>query len=557
MTQTQPWWQTTTIYQIYPRSYADSNGDGIGDLRGIISKLDYLHDLGFETLWISPFFRSPQQDFGYDISDYLDVASEYGTMADVDELLREVHARGMRVLFDLVLNHTSIEHLWFQESRSSRGNPKRDWYLWRDGRPPSLFTPWAQRGARPPNNWKAIPGGSGWHFDGGTGQWYFANFLEFQPDLNWRNPDVKRTMLEIVRFWLEKGVDGFRLDIFHSVYKDARFRDNPFSLHFIPREGVAGFFQEYRYTLHQPETFALARELHGVLKAYEPERVTIGEVFGDDETVKRYLGEERDGLDMLFAWDLLNLRPTASFLRKVIRHYEALYPPPYTPVYVFGNHDRKRLLTRVGGDVRIAKLLALFQFTVRGVPVTYYGEEIGMEDGNFPAKTALDPLGQRYRWVPQFLLDALGLYVNRDGCRTPMQWDATENAGFCREGVSPWLPVHPNRRWANVKGQQGTEESLLLTYQKLLALRREQEPLRNGVLNLLEGPGIDRRMLVYTRESAGQLIVVAMNYSKKAVVFENPLACDRVLLAVGMEPPDALRVVEFPPLSGVVLGQGS
>ena len=521
-------------------------------MRGIISKLDYIHNLGFETIWVSPFFRSPQQDFGYDISDYLDVACEYGTMADAEDLIREVHARGMRVLFDLVLNHTSIEHPWFQESRSSRDNPKRDWYIWRDGRPPSICAPWTWRGDRPPNNWKAIPGGSGWHFDGVTGQWYFANFLEFQPDLNWRNPNVKRAMLDVIRFWLGKGVDGFRLDIFHSIYKDAQFRDNPFSLRFIPKEGVAGFFQKYRYNLHQPETFALARELHSILRSYDPERMMIGEVFGDDETVKRYIGEKRDGLDMLFAWDLLNIKPTAAFLREVIRHYEALYPPPFTPVYVFGNHDRKRLLSRIGGDLRIAKLLALFQFTVRGVPVTYYGEEIGMADGNFPAKTARDPIGQRYKWVPPFLLDALGLYVNRDGCRTPMQWDATQNAGFCREGISPWLPVHPNRQWVNVEAQQGAEESLLRTYQKLLALRREQDPLRNGVLNILDGPAIDQRLLVYTRESVNQLIVVVMNFSNKRVVFNNPLTCEQVLLTVGMEPPEALRVIAFPPFSGLV-----
>ena len=216
--------------------------------------------MGFETIWFSPFFCSPQQDFGYDISDYYDIAPEYGTFAETEELIQEVHARGMRVLFDLVLNHTSIQHPWFQESRSSRTNPKRGWYIWRDG-----------RGNRPPNNWKAIPGGSGWHYDEATDQWFYASFLPFQPDLNWRNPAVKQAMFDTVRFWLEKGVDGFRLDIFHSIYKDANFRDNPFSWHYVPKDDEAGFFQEWKYSLNQPEVFDLAKELRVLVDRYNPD----------------------------------------------------------------------------------------------------------------------------------------------------------------------------------------------------------------------------------------------------------------------------------------------
>jgi len=544
MTPEQPWWHTTTIYQIYPRSYADSNNDGLGDLRGIIAKLDYIQDLGFETLWISPFFASPQQDFGYDISGYLEIAPEYGTLAEVDELIQTVHSRGMRVLFDLVLNHTSSEHPWFQESRASRENPKRDWYLWKTG-----------KGKRPPNNWKAIPGGSGWHYDDASAQWYFANFLDCQPDLNWRNPAVKQAMLDVIRFWLDKGVDGFRLDIFHSVYKDARFRDNPFSPRYIPAEGMAGFFQKWKYSLHQPETYALAKELRSILKTYEPERMMVGEVFGDDETVKRYIGEDHDGFNLLFAWDLIHFKPTAPFLRGVIRHYEAQYPPPYTPVYVFGNHDRRRLISQVGGETRIAQLLALFQFTVRGVAVTYYGEEIGMEDGRFPARTARDPVGQQYQWAPQFLLDALGLYVNRDGCRTPMQWDDSQHAGFCEADAVPWLPVHANRKSASVQVQQGNNASLLNTYRRLLKVRWEQPALQNGILNLLEGPGIDKNLLVYTRENNPGFILIVVNFGKKPVKLQNPTRCNQVLLTVGMEPPRDCGIIEMPSLSGVVLGK--
>jgi alpha-glucosidase len=539
-----PWWQTTTIYQIYPRSYADSDNDGIGDLRGIISKLDYIQDLGFETIWISPFFRSPQQDFGYDVSDYLDVAPEYGTMTDVDNLINEVHARGMKILFDLVLNHTSIEHPWFQESRASRENPKRDWYIWRDG-----------RGKRPPNNWKAIPGGSAWHYDETTDQWYFTNFLPFQPDLNWRNPVVKQTMLDAVRFWLDKGVDGFRFDIFHSVYKDAQFRDNPFSPKFLPQEWVAGYFQKWIYNIHQPEAFTLAKELRAILDSGLFPRLMVGEVYGEDRLVKQYIGSDLNGFHMLFSWDLLNFRPTAEFLRKAIQHCETLYPEPYTPVYVFGNHDRKRLISQAGGDLSIAKLLALFQFTVRGVTVTYYGEEIGMEDGGFPASTALDPVGQRYKWIPQFLLDVLGVYVNRDGCRTPMQWDASKNAGFCDESALPWLPVHANRKWANVQDQLEDDGSLLNLYRTLLRLRRETPALRNGGLELLSDPAMDGNILAYRRDLGDDSVLVAINYGKKPVTFENPTGCNQVLLTVRMEKSADPKKIEFPPYSGIILGQ--
>jgi oligo-1,6-glucosidase/alpha-glucosidase len=543
MAQPLPWWQKTTIYQIYPRSFADSNNDGIGDLQGIISKLDYIQDLGFETIWLSPFFSSPQQDFGYDISDYKDVAPEYGTLADVENLITEVHTRGMRVLFDLVLNHTSIQHPWFLESRSIRDNPKRNWYIWRDG-----------RGTGPPNNWKAIPGGSGWHYDKPTDQWYFASFLPFQPDLNWHNPEVKQTMLDIFRFWLDKGVDGYRLDIFHSVYKDAQFRENPFSYRYLPESGVAGFFQEWKYSLHQPEAYELARELSTILGSYSPERIMVGEVFGKDLTIKEYIGDKLDGFNILFSWDLLNLKTGVPLLQDVIRHYEALFPSPYTPIYVFGNHDVKRLISQIGGDPLIAKLLALFQFTVRGLPVTYYGEEIGMADGNFPNGGSLDPIAQRYKHIPQFVKDLLGVYTNRDGCRTPMQWDDGLNAGFCNPGCTPWLPVHENRIRANVRTQKEDDDSILNTYRKLLSLRREVEALHEGSLELIDGPEVNKNLLVYKRQKESETVLIVINFGKKRVQFQNPTTCDRVLLTVGMGQPESLRVVQLPPFAGVILG---
>jgi alpha-glucosidase len=541
----QYWWQKTTIYQIYPRSFADSDDDGIGDLRGIISKLDYIQDLGFETIWVSPFFRSPQQDWGYDVSDHYSVAPEYGDAADADELIKAVHQRGMRILFDLVMNHTSIQHPWFQESRSSRDNPKRDWYIWKEG-----------DGQRPPNNWKAIPGGSGWHYDERTEQWYYASFLPFQPDLNFRNPDVKQAMFDVVRYWLDKGVDGFRLDIFHAIYEDAQFRDNPFAPVYVPSDhAAAGFFQKWKYNLNQPETFDLARELRAIADTYSPDRLLLGELFGNDDTIRRYLGERQDGLHLVFLWKLLQLEPNARFFRDVIRHYETHYPAPYVPVYVFGNHDQKRLISKIDHDARRAKLLALFQFTVRGVPVTYYGEEIGMAEGRLSAKTAKDPLGRRYAWVPDFFVDLLDLYVNRDGCRTPMQWNAGPNAGFCGQDVTPWLPVHENHETANVESELADDHSLLNVYRRLLRLRQDSAALKEGTIQLLDEEDMDKNLLAYRRKLDGEEILVAINFGNTPSGLYNRTACKRILFEIGQNAPPDPENITLPPYSGLVLSK--
>ena len=537
------WWQTTTIYQVYPRSFKDSDGDGIGDLQGIISRLDYIQDLGFETIWVSPFFASPQEDWGYDVSDFCSIAPEYGDMGAVEALIAAVHARGMRILFDLVMNHTSDQHPWFLESRSSRDNPRRDWYIWRDG-----------RGRRPPNNWKAIPGGRGWHYDAHTGQWYYASFLPFQPDLNYRSPQVKRAMLEVARFWLEKGVDGYRLDIFSSLYKDEHFRDNPFSRHFAPQDFTQGFFQRWQYTLNRPETFQFAKELRAVVDAYTPERMLIGELFGSDEVVRQYLGEQQEGLNLVFLWDLLPIRKVkAAFLRALIDRQARQYPPPFTPVIVLGNHDQKRILSKIGGDLHAARLLALLQFTLRGVPVTYYGEEIGMLDGSFPPAASLDPIGQRYRWAPRWLLDSLGVYVNRDGCRTPMQWSGEPNAGFCPPEVTPWLPVLDTHMEMNVEAQQGDQDSLLNTYRALLRLRREHAALQEGALVLVDVDKNHPDVLIYRREHPTGLVYVAINFGSETVVVKNPYACQRVLYSVGAAAQIGKAGIILPPRSGHLL----
>jgi len=536
----QRWWQKTTIYQIYPRSFLDSNQDGIGDLPGIISKLDYLKELGFETLWISPFFCSPQMDWGYDVSDYYAIAPEYGNLADAERLIHEVHKRGMRILFDLVMNHSSDQHPWFQESRSSKENPKRDWYIWRDG-----------YGSKPPNNWQAMTGGSGWHYDEGTNQWYYATFLPFQPDLNFRNTEVRDEMFKVARYWLDKGVDGFRLDIFHCLFKDEQFRDNPFSFKIVTENQTAGFFQKWTYTLNQPETIKYARELRSLVDSYSPDRMLIGELFGADETIKGYLGERLDGLNLVFLWDLMDLEVNANFLRRVVRNYETMYPEPYTPVYLFGNHDRKRLFSKIGKDNHKAKLIAMFQFTARGVPVTYYGEEIGMAEVFIPAKDAQDPIGQRYQWVPKFLAKLLNLYLNRDGCRTPMQWDDSHNAGFCTEGADPWLPVHEDYEEVNVKAESSDSESLLSTYRALLQLRKQNKVLQEGEMLLLDSAP---QILAYLRQVGQDQVLVLLNFGEKELKFVNKTGCRQILFktgAINLAGPENIGVGSF---SGIILG---
>lgn len=363
-------------------------------------------------------------------------------------------------------------------------------------------------------------------------------------------------MFDMVRFWLDKGVDGFRLDIFHSIYKDANFTDNPFSWHYITKDDEAGFFQKWKYSLNQPEVFELAAELRSLADTYSPERMLIGEVFGSDENQKRFLGENPDGLNLVFLWELLNVKCTAPFLRKVIQHYELHYPSPHIPVYVFGNHDRKRLISYCGENMQMAKLLAIFQYTVRGVPVTYYGEEIGMADANFSARTSLDPVGRRYAWVPPFLVNMLGLYVNRDGCRTPMQWSTGPTAGFCNPKVVPWLPVHKNHEFANVQDQSGDDDSLLNMYRALLRLRRSMPALQGGTLDLISDPAMDENILAYKRSGKNQTLLIVLNFGEKTVQFRNPADYQKIIFSTRMPQSANLPKFQLPPYAGIILGQG-
>ncbi len=512
---TAPWHHKTTIYQIYPRSFYDSNNDGIGDLKGILQKLDYLHELGFETLWISPFFSSPQADFGYDISNYTDIAPEYGKMEDVLQLIEEIHKRGMKIVFDMVMNHTSDQHAWFKESRSSRDNPKADWYLWRDPRPSPLRR---RAGGEVPNNWKSMTAGSGWHYAEERDQYYWSSFLPMQPDLNYRNPEVKKAMLNIVRFWLGKGVDGFRLDIFNVIYKDAEFRDNPFAFQLAPTEtNPSGFFQEAKYTLNQPESFAFAKELRAVCDEFG-EKMLLGEISGDRETTRKFLGKEtNDGLTHAFDFDMLTFKFTAKYFGDLIKKIEAHYPAPFMPVYVFGNHDRRRSINRIGEDQQKAKLIHTLQMTVRGVPCMYYGEEIGMTNLKQSFAAALDPIPHKFKFIPPIFFDMIGLTINRDEVRTPMQWDGTRNAGFS-SAEKTWLPAHKNYSVVNIEAESKDADSLLNTIRTLMKIRQTEKSLQEGTLEILEG--LPNGVLGYARKLGHEKIVILLNFENKGKQFE-------------------------------------
>lgn len=513
------WHKTTSVYQIYPRSFYDSNKDGIGDIQGIIQKLDYIQELGFETIWISPFYTSPQKDIGYDIADYKNISPEYGTMQDVDELIKSIHQRNMKIIFDMVMNHTSDQHPWFLESKSSKSNPKADWYIWKDK----------------PNNWKSIIGPKGWQYCKERNQYYFTSFLPFQPDLNYRNPEVKKEMFDICRFWLNKGVDGFRLDIFNCIIKNADFTDNPFSLfHIIPSEEFpGGNFQIRKYSLNQQENFELAKELRNVIDEYKnPSRLLLGEVFGGHEKIKQYLGKNQDGLHLVFLFDMLFYKFNAGFFRKKILEYQIHYPFPAVPTTVFSNHDQLRSIHRIENNIDKAKVLALVQFTLRGVPCVYYGEEIGMTNGKIPIRLAKDALAKTYSWVPQFIADNIKVPINRDVCRTPMQWNTEKNAGFSAASET-WLPVNKDVENRTVAEQLTDENSLLNVFKKIIHLRKINPALNSGNIELIYvyNPNI----LAFTRSFENEIVLVMMNFSNKKIKIEINKTIQSVLFSIKNE----------------------
>lgn len=512
------WWQKTVVYQIYPRSFKDSTGNGIGDIQGIIEKLDYLKDLGIETIWFSPFFESPQQDYGYDVSNFRQIDPSYGSMNDFDKLLEEMHNRNMKIVLDLVLNHTSIKHPWFIESASNKDNPKRDWYIWRDGKKPG--------GRKPPNNWKALPGGPAWLYYENTDQWVYFHFLPFQPDLNYRNPEVKEEMFDTIRFWLDKGVDGFRLDILHSIYEDESLRDNPITWKLYSEEKAASYFQHHKYDLNLPETFSFTLELRKIMDEYEPERLLVGEVSGSIEELRKYYGPNNNGLHMVFLFEYtsiaLKFKPKKIF--KVISRIEKTLPIPYTPTYVYGNHDRDRYISPLNDNTQKAKLLGTMQLTLRGVPYIYYGEEIGMANVKLKLKSSKDPIGHKFAKFPYpQLTKLLGIFVSRDVCRTPMQWSGEINAGFSpNKNVEPWLKVSENYKKVNVEKEEKDPRSILNCYKRLLKVRKENLTLQIGEFEFINLEKLNKKCIAYRRIHNKQVVYIYLNFSDKEILLKTP-----------------------------------
>ncbi len=527
------WWKKTTVYQVYPRSFKDSTGNGIGDIPGIISKLDYLQDLGIETIWVSPLFSSPQADHGYDVSNYRDIAPEYGTLSDCERLINEIHNREMYAVFDMVLNHTSDQHNWFLESRESRDNPKRDWYIWHDGQKPG--------GKKPPNNWNSMVGGSGWHYDELTDQWYWAQFLPFQPDLNYRNAEVKEEMFDTVRFWLDKGVDGFRLDIINTIYEDPALRDNPFAWTYLPsEEHTKSFFKDNIYTINHPDNFIFVKELRSVMNEFsDPERFLVGEVGAPLAILKQYCGDivdetVTDGLHLIFQFQSLGAKLTAGRFRTLFQDYEQVFSEPYIPTWVFSNHDQKRRISRLNGNVEKAKLNTTLQLTTRGVPFIYYGEEIGMLQSKIPLKSAQDPVAQKLALLPRILTSLFqkigDISLNRDECRTPMQWDSGPNAGFCQSETNPWLPIGPDYEEINVDIEESDPASLLNCYKELLKLRRKTPALHSGALRFSQLHNGQKSLLMYERifssDESEQIVEIWLNLSDKSIqVAQDLISC--------------------------------
>lgn len=478
------WWQTGTIYQVYPRSFQDSNGDGIGDLEGTRQRLDYLVWLGVDAVWISPIYPSPMDDFGYDVTDYCGIDPIFGTLETFDLLVADAHARGLKIILDFVPNHTSVLHPWFLESRKSRSSAKRDWYIWRDAAPDG--------GA--PNNWISNFGGSAWAWDEPTGQYYYHAFLAEQPDLNWRNPNVRAAMHEVLRFWLRRGVDGFRVDVIWHLMKDPGLRDNPPNPGWTPEQPEIDRLLQIHST-DQPDVHEVIAELRRVLEEFD-DRVLIGEIYLPIERLVTYYGEALQGAHLPFNFQLLQTAWTARRIAELIRDYEAALPAGGWPNWVLGNHDRPRIAARVGEEQ--ARIAAMLLLTLRGTPTLYYGDELGIGHVEIPPDQICDPWAKREP----------GLSVGRDPVRTPMQWDATDFAGFSTH--RPWLPLTPDHRTRNVATMSAAQTAILSLVRSLLHYRREHASLSRGHWRFLD---CGNDVLAYERDDGADRTIIVLNFS--------------------------------------------
>jgi alpha-glucosidase len=467
----QPWWHGATVYQVYPRSFADGDGDGVGDLRGLHDHLDHIADLGVDAIWMSPVFRSPMADNGYDVSDYCDIDPVFGNLATFDALVDAAHRRGLRVLLDWVPNHTSVEHPWFVESRKSRESPKRDWYYWRGNDPATL-----------PNNWQSNFGGSAWTWDEPTEQWYLHLFLAQQPDLNWNNPEVRDAMHSTLRFWLDRGVDGFRMDVVHLIGKDPALPDVPERL--VDRH-MAGWYDD-------PRTHPLLRGIHAVLAEYRGNRVSIGEVnLRDPRRLASYYGDG-DELDLVFTFRGMDLGWDADGWARLLDDVARDLPANAWPAWVLGNHDEKRVRTRLG-SLRRAEVLAFLTLTLRGATFVYAGDELGLADADVPPDRRVDVVG-------------------RDGCRAPLPWRREPPHGWT--GATPWLPFPPQPQEHSAEAQAADRASTWHLYRAVLNARQNSPALRTGVITRRDAPP---GVLVFQRRLRDDVRTVVVNFNETDV----------------------------------------
>ena len=501
MTTGREWWRGGVLYQIYPRSFADSNGDGLGDLPGIVEKLDYVAKLGVDGVWISPFFKSPMKDMGYDVSDYCDVDPSFGALRDFDRLIARAHELGLRVMIDLVLSHTSIEHPWFVESRASRANPKSDWYVWAD----------PKDDGSPPNNWLSIFGGSSWQWDTRRRQYYLHNFLIEQPDLNFHNPAVRAALLGVAKFWLERGVDGFRLDTVNFYFHDQLLRSNPPSaLREAPDVPASNpyVFQNHLYDKTRPENLGFLHDLRALLDTY-PDKTTVGEV-GASERGLEVMAEYTSGgdkLHMCYAFDLLNEKFGARYIRERLEVYERIVTEGWG-CWAFTNHDVMRSISRWGFDDvadQAAPLLLAMQLSLRGTPCIYEGEELGLSEAVLTYDEIQDPYGKTF-W-PDF--------KGRDGCRTPIPWDSSANAGFTTG--KPWLPIPEAQRQRSVAVQEEQPHSTLNRARALLHWRRAIPALVRGDMHFHDAP---EPILALSRKLDGKEVLCVFNLGRTPQAYE-------------------------------------
>ncbi len=522
-----PWWQRGVVYQVYPRSFQDTTGNGIGDLPGITRRLPYLAGtLGVDAVWISPFYPSPMDDFGYDVADYTDVDPLFGSLEDLDELVAAAHGLGLRVIIDWVPNHSSDRHPWFIESRSSQDNARRDWYVWRDAKPDGS----------PPNNWLSVFGGPAWEWDETTGQYYLHSFLPSQPDLNWRNPGVEAAMFDTLRFWLDRGIDGIRIDVAHFIMKDPDERDNPPA----PPQPDRMFKDhgEYEAQVHlhdkgHPDVHAVFRRLRTLLDSYEGERFAVGEIhiFDWDEWAAYY--GNGDELHMPYNFSLIFAPWAAAEFRRRITDLERALPAHAWPNYVLGNHDEIRLIARYGADA--ARAAAVLLLTLRGTPTLYYGDELGLPQSEIDPHRQQDPWGRR---VPG---------QGRDGCRTPMQWTPEPGRGFTAPDTAPWLPTTPAGDGYDVATQLDDPTSILNLYRELLVLRRRHPELHSGSFVALDGQ--PEGVLGYHRHAAGSTVRVYVNFGPEARAVRG----GRVLLSSYLDRSGSEPDLELRPHEAVVL----